>query len=282
MRIINFAKGRRASWRNMGWALAALPVLAVLVGAPAFAQQKSYHWSPRPENLAGLDGVVTRCVVSTDKTYVQDLCWQLLGAAQQKVQAKGLKYASVGITWERNPDQIYRKAVADAGIAAPLMLEFFIRGAPGRSVSISVHVLGSVEYRAAVEMGASANPRSGRLVVWETALTGNGPSKALVNTQAQVLTPVWTGCWGPSPNKSWCGELRKCHAGSAAPRCAAAIITLCAALINVSVEVTDARRRAGAGGHVAQFVAGAVERAFKIVMVGAAFAHFALPGAQPR
>lgn len=189
MRVFTMADRRGSGRRCMGWALAVLPVVALLAGAPAFAQQKSYHWSPRPENLAGLDGVATRCVVSTDKSYVQDLCWQLLGAAQQKVQAKGLKYASAGIAWERNPDQVYRKAVADARIAAPLMLEFFIRGAPGRSVSISVHVLASVEYRAAVEMGASANPRSGRLVVWETALTGNGPSKALVNTQAQVLTP---------------------------------------------------------------------------------------------
>lgn len=175
-------QGHRIS--GLGLFLLALCLWAV----PAGAAQKSYHWSPRPENLKGLDGIVTRCVVSTDKNFVHDICRNLLNAAQRKVWAAGLKYGSAGITWERNPMQPYRAAVAGAGIAKPLMLEFFIRGTSARPVSGSVHVLASVGYRAAVEAGGNETPRSGRLLVWETAILGDGDTAKLVAALSGTIT----------------------------------------------------------------------------------------------
>lgn len=134
-------------------------------------------WDPAPENLVGLDGVGIRCVVSSDRKFVHQMCKTLIDASTKLAESKGLKVANVGISWERNPDEAYRAAVKAADIKLPLLLEIFIRGTDGNQVSGSVHILASVEYAAAVEKGGEPTPRSGRLVVWESAGTGSGPAK---------------------------------------------------------------------------------------------------------
>lgn len=145
-------------------------------------------WKPEPANLAGLDGVGIRCVVSSDRKFVHQMCKTLIEAAEKKAAAKGLKSASVGISWERNPDDAYRSAIAAAEISSPMLLEFFIRGTDGDPVSGAVHMLASVEFKAAIEQGAdNPQPRSGRLVIWENAATASGESNKLAGVLASHM-----------------------------------------------------------------------------------------------
>lgn len=166
----------------------ALSLCLFLIALPAQAVQQKYHWSPRPENLAGLDGIVTRCVISTELSYVQTICQNILRSAEQKIRAAGLKYATTGITWERNPVAPYRAAVTGAGMKSPLMLEYFVRGAGNPTGSSVVHTMASVIYGAAVERGSNGPPRSGRLMVWETAVSGNGDISKLVPALSGITT----------------------------------------------------------------------------------------------
>ena len=156
---------------------------SILVLMYITAHQYSYaadaDWKPDPKNLVGLDGVGIRCVVSSDRKFVHQMCRILIEAAVEKAAQKKLKAASAGISWQRNPDDTYRSAVAAQGMQKPLMLEFFIRGTDGDPVSGAIHILASVEYQAAVERGGDPEPRSGRLVIWENAGTGSGPVKQL-------------------------------------------------------------------------------------------------------
>ena len=154
-------------------------LMAVLSPGLSSAIAAESDWKPEPRNLAGLDGIGIRCVVSSDRKFVHQMCDILIEAAVEKAAQKKLKAASAGISWQRNPDDAYRSAVASQGMQKPLMLEFFIRGTDGDPVSGAIHILASVEYQAAVERGGDPEPRSGRLVIWENAGTGSGPVKQL-------------------------------------------------------------------------------------------------------
>jgi len=153
----------------------------------SYAETKT-DWKPEPANLVGLDGVGIRCVVSSDRKFVHQMCKTLIKAASEKAAAKGLKSASVGINWERNPDDAYTSAIAAAEISSPMLLEFFIRGTDGSPVSGAIHILASVEYKAAIEEGAdSSQPRKGRLVIWENAGTASGEANKLASVLANHM-----------------------------------------------------------------------------------------------
>jgi hypothetical protein len=163
-------------------ALLALPFLSVQALAAGEDRE------PLPENLAGLDGVGLRCIVSTDRAFVQKMCELLIAAGIEKAANKGLKTANAGITWERNTDDAYRAAIDAAKINRPLLLEIFIRGTDGEPVSGSIHILASVEYVAAIEQNGESEPRSGRLLVWESAGTASGPAKQLPDALAAHMS----------------------------------------------------------------------------------------------
>lgn len=156
-----------------------ISLMAVLTLGLSSAFAAESDWKPEPTNLTGLDGVGIRCVVSSDRKFVHQMCDILIKAAEEKATQKKLKTASAGIGWQRNPDDAYRSAVGAQGIEKPLLLEFFVRGTDGDPVSGAIHILASVEYQAAMERDGVGEPRSGRLVIWENAGTGSGPVKQL-------------------------------------------------------------------------------------------------------
>lgn len=130
-------------------------------------------------NLGGIDGIVTRCVVSSDKRFVSDMCDALAGAAAEQGRSAGLDTAATPITWERAPDDAYRNSVVQAGFGEPLLIEFFVRGTDGNPAAASIHVLASVLYDGAIEVDGGGVARSGRLVIWEEAGTSSGPPNQL-------------------------------------------------------------------------------------------------------
>jgi len=157
-----------------------LVVILSSVGAMAANQD----WKPRPENLTGIDGVGIRCIVSSDREFVHKMCKTLIEAGMEKASAAGIKAASSGITWERNPDEAHLAATRSAEIDNPLLLEFFIRGTDGDPVSGAIHILASVEYSGAIEQGSDQPPRAGRLLIWENAGTASGPVKLVPDALA--------------------------------------------------------------------------------------------------
>ncbi len=153
-------------------------MVAILTSGPSVNANET-DWKPDPSNLKNLDGVAVRCIVSSERKFVDQMCKTLIEVSKEKALGKKLKFASAGITWMRNTDDTYRSAVLAARIAQPLLLEFFIRGTDGEPVSGSIQILASVEYAGAIEKGRDNSPRSGRLVIWENAGTASGPANDL-------------------------------------------------------------------------------------------------------
>ena len=161
----------------------------LLGGSPAMADALT------PANLQGFDGLLTRCVISTDRKYAGKMCDRLVAAAQNEAKTNAISHHHAG-TDDWDSGMVGPTAPADSEFKNPLWLTFFIRGTggdvPGALARASFHV----PYAAAVEKGDDAGaPREGQLVIWEESIIGSGPAKqlgpAVADAVAKKMSPVF-------------------------------------------------------------------------------------------
>lgn len=142
------------------------------------------------QNFAGLDGMTTRCIISTKRKYARRMCEILVENAENFARTsnvalahKGTKFTGEG---EDKLQQMQAREVAEPGNSNTKLLnvEFFIRGTEGRTVGAVVRIVAFVDYDRAMEKpdNERANPsypRSGRLVLWEEEAVASGPANRI-------------------------------------------------------------------------------------------------------
>ena len=151
--------------------LAAVSSAAIGTSLPAIAQELPVA----PGAFNGFDGISAECIVHTPDKFGQTACDVLFKAAQSAADSAGVKLVRAGVAnWDGVPvsDRKHVEPPAGAGLASPVRLSFFIRGANSDNVTGGF-------IRAAMWTPATTSGRTGKLVLWETATLGTGPRKQL-------------------------------------------------------------------------------------------------------
>ena len=155
-------------------------ILCTVLAAPAFALEP-VDWR---KNFAGLNGIVARCILSTDRNYAKRICEQLASRTGKLAEVAGVSFDYRGQYGTEDKD----RAPASKTISAPLYADYYVRGTGGQTAGASIRISVYAYYRNAVEQGqAQGAPRTGRLVMWEESLVSSGPARQLPPVMAKVM-----------------------------------------------------------------------------------------------
>ncbi len=139
------------------------------------------------KNLAGLDSIAARCIISTNRKFTADICETLAENAKNLASVNGIEYSFSGAEVDG------KEQLVPAGDlqSNPLYVDFNIRGTAGNSVGASIRITAYTYYQQAIEKsdnGATNHPRSGKLVLWEKEAVANGPSKRIGKALSAHMT----------------------------------------------------------------------------------------------
>jgi len=149
-----------------------------------------------PANLQGFDGILTRCVISTDREYAGRMCDRLIAAAEKEAKTNSISHQHAG-TENWNSGMVSPTMPQGSQFKTTLWLTFFVRGTGGKVPGALARASFHMPFAAAVEQGdTGGTPREGQLVIWEESIIGSGPAKqlgpAVADAVAKKMAPVFT------------------------------------------------------------------------------------------
>lgn len=142
--------------------------------------------------MAGVDGVVVYCELTTREGYAADVCDGITDAVEKSFDGSGLALVNTGTAYtgtaaeEGEASDPAALKQAD-GIERPLLLRILVKGTSNKNPAVYAGLRAAIAYDAAIEQGSVAEGVAGELVLGEVDVVGDGPRKKLVAGVTQYI-----------------------------------------------------------------------------------------------
>lgn len=140
--------------------------------------------------MAGVDGVIVYCELTTREGYAADICGGIAGAVEQSFEGSGLVLVNTGTvhTGSAAKDGDDPAALKTAeGMERPLLLRILIKGTSNKNPAVYAGLRVAMPYSAAVEQGSDAPGVAGELVLAEVDVVADGTRKQLIAGITQYI-----------------------------------------------------------------------------------------------